>query len=474
MTFSDLGSPGLEPLNLEPPKLWHHRYQLQQRLGQRRGRQTFLALDHHTQQSVVIKLLLFGSDFDWADLKLFEREGQILQTLHHPAIPSYLDFFEIHLKAGRGMALVQTYIPAPSLQTLLDQGHTFTEAQILDIARSLLHILIYLHSLNPPVIHRDLKPSNILYDAHHTTYLVDFGSVQAAARREEGSFTIVGTYGYMPLEQFGGQTVPASDLYSLGATLIALATRRHPAELPQKGSRILFEKVTTFSPSSTHWIQSLTAPMLEDRPPSAQMALDQLQHSPAPIIQAFTPFSPPPLGSPIRIHQGSQALTLTLAQRPQSAILPSAVTFLMLLLVWELWRHQPAGYLVFAVPLGGMALWWGMMALYGCCGRRQLKLTPQHLFNTRQMLGFCHHGTPPLPRASLTAIELIPRRYRGWQEYNPEIILWAGSHRITLGGGMRIANNPFDQSALSDPDTTWLAHSLAHHLHLPLRDHASL
>ena len=54
-------------------------------------------------------------------------------------------------------------------------------------------------------------------------YLVDFGAVQAAAV-EQGTITVVGTYGYMPPEQFGGRAVAASDLYSLGATLIYLAS----------------------------------------------------------------------------------------------------------------------------------------------------------------------------------------------------------------------------------------------------------
>ncbi|MGB3534227.1 MAG: protein kinase [Microcoleaceae cyanobacterium] len=86
----------------------------------------------------------------------------------------------------------------------------------------------YLHSHLHPVIHRDIKPSNILLtdrsgNSPGTVYLVDFGSVKTVI--QSGTITIVGTYGYMPTEQFGGKTTPASDLYSLGATLIYLITR---------------------------------------------------------------------------------------------------------------------------------------------------------------------------------------------------------------------------------------------------------
>jgi serine/threonine protein kinase len=92
-------------------------------------------------------------------------------------------------------------------------------------------------------------------------YLVDFGSVQAAAPREQGSYTVVGSYGYMPLEQFGGRTVPASDLYSLGATLIHLLTGQHPADLPQEGARIVFEQAVHLSPPFRDWLRWMTEPV---------------------------------------------------------------------------------------------------------------------------------------------------------------------------------------------------------------------
>jgi len=57
-------------------------------------------------------------------------------------------------------------------------------------------------------------------------FLVDFGGVQAAAAGKSfgmGS-TIIGTYGFMAPEQFRGAAMPASDLYSLGGTLLYLLT----------------------------------------------------------------------------------------------------------------------------------------------------------------------------------------------------------------------------------------------------------
>ncbi len=258
------------------------RYQIQSLLGKQAGRRTFLAKDGQTQRLVVVKLVLFSPDFDWQDLKLFEREAETLQSLDHPAIPKYLDSFEIEMDWGRGFALVQTYMEARSLQDWVSAGRTFSEEGLCAIAQSLLKILNYLHHRNPPVIHRDLKPSNILLEAKtNKIFLVDFGSVQTA--QISGTMTIVGTYGYMPPEQFGGRAQPSSDLYSLGATLIYLATGKHPADLTSDNLQIAFEAYSNLSPALTRWIKQLTYSDLSKRTASANQALQQLSRPQRPV-----------------------------------------------------------------------------------------------------------------------------------------------------------------------------------------------
>jgi serine/threonine protein kinase len=263
-------------------KLWGDRYKILQQLGKRNGRQTLLAQDLQTQQRVVIKLLALGRDFDWQDLKLFEREAQTLETLSHPAIPRYLDYLDINTSTYKGFALVQSYVEGKSLEEHLRAGRTFDETEVKQIAASLLEILIYLHDQSPPVIHRDIKPSNVLLSnrsGNHAgqVYLVDFGSVQNLATKEGSTITVVGTYGYMPPEQFGGRAVPASDLYSLGATLIFLATGRHPTELSEDGLQIQFRQAAHLSPSFTDWLEWITEPSLNRRLPSAVEALEALK-----------------------------------------------------------------------------------------------------------------------------------------------------------------------------------------------------
>ncbi|NJL92004.1 MAG: serine/threonine protein kinase [Coleofasciculaceae cyanobacterium SM2_1_6] len=266
-------------------KLLGDRYLLQEKLGDQIGRKTFLALDKLapdiTKNSVVVKLLSLGNNFSWQHLKLFTREAETLKKLNHPAIPRYLDYLEIDEADFKGFALVQTYIEAENLEYYLKAGRTFSEAEVIQIARALLDTLIYLQAQSPAIVHRDLKPSNILLtnrSGHQVgdVYLVDFGSVQHLAAQEGGTITVVGTYGYMPPEQFGGRTTPASDLYSLGATLIYLVTGRHPTELPQANFRLQFASLANLSPAFEDWLGWLTEPSLEQRLDTAAQALEAL------------------------------------------------------------------------------------------------------------------------------------------------------------------------------------------------------
>lgn len=260
-----------------PGEVLHDRYQLQQKLGHAANRQTWLATDLATQphELVVVKLLAFVGEIQWQDIKLFEREAQVLQQLNCPHIPKYRDYFCLDERV-LWFGLVQEYIPGSSMQELLERGKKFTEQQVRQIAIDILQILIYLHELNPPILHRDIKPSNIIL-GKDGVYLVDFGTIQAQAVTEGASFTVVGTYGYTPIEQFGGKAVPASDLYALGATLIHLITGTAPADLPQRNLQIQFAELVSISPHFMHWLQQLCEPDVEKRISTTRLAVSSLK-----------------------------------------------------------------------------------------------------------------------------------------------------------------------------------------------------
>lgn len=262
------------------------KYQLQKQLGRTAaGHQTWLATDQASTELVAIKLLAFNPQMRWEELKLFEREAQTLKTLDHPCIPKYYDYFDLDREVGEGVpwfALVQQYIPGLSLQELLEQNQRFSEVKIRSIAEETLDILIYLHQLNPSVLHRDIKPSNLILGEDDRIYLIDFGAVQAQAAVTGITFTVVGTVGYAPLEQFWGRAVEASDLYALGGTLIHLLTGKSPADLPQKDSRIQFRDRVNLKPDFTDWLEKATELTTERRFQTAQEAKDAL------ISETFT------------------------------------------------------------------------------------------------------------------------------------------------------------------------------------------
>jgi serine/threonine protein kinase len=266
---------------LQAEQVLQERYQLQRQLGRTAaGRQTWLAKDLQSNEQVTLKLLAFSPQMQWEELKLFEREAQVLQALDHPRIPRYRDYFSLDQQTGAGIpwfGLVQDYIPGFSLQELLEQGKRFSEKQVRGIATEILKILIYLHELSPPVLHRDIKPSNLILGEDKQIYLVDFGAVQAQAAVTGVTFTVVGTSGYAPLEQFWGRAVASSDLYALGATLIHLLTGTTPADLPQKDSRIQFSDKVSLNPSFVGWIENMTEIAIEKRYSTAQQALEALQ-----------------------------------------------------------------------------------------------------------------------------------------------------------------------------------------------------
>ncbi|MEL7246366.1 MAG: serine/threonine-protein kinase, partial [Cyanobacteria bacterium J06573_2] len=272
------------------------------------GRQTWLAEDISIQpaETVILKFLSFGENFQWQDLKLFEREADILKQLSHPRIPKYRDYFSLEDKYN-WFALVEEYIPGDSLKQLVETKKRFTEEELRKIGSEVLDILCYLHSLNPQVIHRDIKPSNLILGEDNKVYLIDFGAVQDSVAAQGATFTVVGTYGYAPIEQFGGRTVPASDLYALGATLIHLATGRIPADLPQTKMRIQFRDKVSLSDDFIDWIEKLTEPDIDDRFTSASQALKALNsYSHLDLNSAVTLY--PSLNSRITLHKSDESL----------------------------------------------------------------------------------------------------------------------------------------------------------------------
>lgn len=267
-----------------PGQILGDRYKIEQQLGKKLGRWTLLARDLRSDQPVLLRLLFIDEETTFDELKLFKREIETLQTLAHPAIPNYLEYFEIDLpKDGKALALIQTYLEGISLKRYLQNNPPLSGKATKQLGNSILKILYYLHNHNPPIVHRDINPSNILIANSHenegfNVHLVDFGSVKSFnSTAGYTDFTIVGTDGYSSPEQIGQRAVKASDLYSLGITLITALTGIEPVNLPRHGLKIDIEQIIRPDFAFANWLKSMTHPALDYRFKTAEEALEKLE-----------------------------------------------------------------------------------------------------------------------------------------------------------------------------------------------------
>lgn len=286
------------------------RFQLLESLNSNPVRQTWLGRDLKRRDRVVIKLLAMGNGMQWDDVKLLEREAQVLQRLDHPRLIRYRDYFSLD-DHNLWFGLVTEYLPGVSLKQKLESGYNFSRPEVLWIATEVLEILSYLHEFTPPILHRDIKPSNLIWGEDNRIYLIDFGSVQIQFPTPGATFTVVGTLGYTPIEQFGGQSTSASDLYALGMTLVHLLTGFPPADFPQESFRVKFRDRI---PPKTDirlitWLERLTEPLPENRFPTAYDALLELQKL------NFRTIITPPTESNINLSQTDDKLTIQIPCR---------------------------------------------------------------------------------------------------------------------------------------------------------------
>ncbi len=267
-------------------------YRIDSRHGEGAFGITYRAWDVARASSVIVKELRIERLDDWKALELFEREARVLSSLSHPHIPAFCDFFAhggptpLPVQAMRSndgpdhlsLVLVQVLIEGATLQQRIDQRRPFSPFEAEHVLRALLGALVYLHERIPPLVHRDIKPGNIVLAPDGRPYLVDFGAIQERLR-SAGSVgsTIVGTLGYMPLEQIRGDARPASDLYALGVTMIVALAGRPLAELPfddASGKVSLTGTLPAETPANLRdALDAMVAPLLGQRAASARDVL---------------------------------------------------------------------------------------------------------------------------------------------------------------------------------------------------------
>ncbi len=151
------------------------------------------------------------------------REARTAGTLNDPAIVTVYDV----VPEGGAMYIVMELIEATTLAEEIARG-PLSEQRATELGLQVLSALQAAHAAG--IVHRDIKPSNIMVLPGDRVKLTDFGIAQAM---DDPSLTatggIMGSPGYMAPELFRGDPPsPATDLWSLGATLFHAVEGRAP------------------------------------------------------------------------------------------------------------------------------------------------------------------------------------------------------------------------------------------------------
>ncbi|MGD1701680.1 protein kinase domain-containing protein, partial [Dapis sp. BLCC M229] len=248
----------------------------------------------------------------------FQREAAILEELGETnnQIPRLYAYFT---ENGQ-FYLVQEWIEGETLTKKLESEGVFNENSVRQILVSLLPVLEYVHSKR--IIHRDIKPGNIIWrERDELPVLIDFGAVKELmgttfnSQGNPSRSIIIGTPGFMPPEQAAGHPVYASDLYSLGLTVIYLLIGKNPSQLPTNSP---WENFTTnITPQLTEILNKVIQPNPSDRYSIAGEMLHALNFGPT-AMAPTVPSPPPPILLPVS-EAPSPAPTLVTSPPPEAS-----------------------------------------------------------------------------------------------------------------------------------------------------------
>jgi serine/threonine protein kinase len=281
------------------------RYQIISRLGGGGFGETFVAFDTQLpgKPKCVVKQLKpqFNDPIALQTAKrLFDTEGEVLYKLgNHEYIPQLLAFFA----ENQEFYLVQEFISGHDLSQELTPGKKLSQAEVINLLKSILKILEFVHQQN--VIHRDINPRNILRrDTDGQLILIDFGAVkeittQTIATSGQIKQTIaIGTPGYIPSEQAQGIPKFSSDIYAVGVMGIQALTGLAPDTFPKDAitHEIAWRDEADVTPEFANLLDKMVRYDFRERYNSVSQILEDMQdlqlNYPASNTVAVSPVSP--------------------------------------------------------------------------------------------------------------------------------------------------------------------------------------
>ena len=243
------------------------RYRLEREIGRGGMGEVWLAEDIVLQRRVAAKRIGALPGTTDADLDRVRREAQVSAMLNHEHVVVVFDLVE---EAGQHW-LVMEYVESENLaERVRRRGPLSPDAAATLIAQAAA-ALAAAHEAG--IVHRDVKPSNILVTPEGQVKLGDFGVARIEADQQlTRTGLLVGSPGYLAPEVAGGSAAsPASDMWSLGATIFH-AVEGHPPYETVDGNvigtlyRIVNEPVP--QPERAGWLAPLIGRLMRHDPSS--------------------------------------------------------------------------------------------------------------------------------------------------------------------------------------------------------------
>ncbi|MCD2194961.1 serine/threonine protein kinase [Actinomycetospora endophytica] len=179
------------------------------------------AWDRRLARTVAVKQLALPRDGDPVEVRTARtralREGRIAARVVHSRAIAVFDV----VTQDSMPWLVMEYLPSRSLATVLAARGPLPPGEVARIGAQIADALSAVHEAG--IVHGDVKPGNVLLTDDGVAKLTDFGVSRASwDTTATGGGVVAGTPGYFaPEVARGGDPTPASDVFSLGATLYA-------------------------------------------------------------------------------------------------------------------------------------------------------------------------------------------------------------------------------------------------------------
>jgi len=260
----------------------------------------------HIATGTVIAKKMIHLEVKPAIKKQIITELRILDECNSPYIVGFYGAFH----SDGEINICMEYMDGGSLDLVIKKAGKIAEKYLRKITQAVLRGLSYLREKHQ-IIHRDVKPSNILVNSQGEIKICDFGVSGQLIDSMANSF--VGTRSYMAPERLqGSQYSVASDLWSLGLSLLEMALGCYPIPPPDPN-----HLANIFGPTFTEDPQNMVPPVPSPRTPRTPMGSNNKPLAIFELLEYIVNQPPPRLPSRVFSNEMRDFVDICLRKKPE-------------------------------------------------------------------------------------------------------------------------------------------------------------